>query len=52
MKFRSNLLVSLVSFLGGLEASDVNSLVVDRDFGDIAIESFVVRNALESCSVC
>lgn len=37
MKLRSNLLVSLMGFLGSLEASDVNVLVVDRDSSDVAI---------------
>lgn len=52
MKLRSNLLVGLMSFLCGLEAADVNVLVVDRDSGDIAIDCFVVRNAFEPCPVC
>lgn len=52
MKLRSNLLVSLVSFLGGLEAADVDVLVVDCDSGDIAIDLFVQIDAFESCFVC
>lgn len=51
MKLRSNLLVGLVSFLGGLEASDVNVLVVDCDPSVVILVEFVVVNALETCCV-
>lgn len=37
MKLRSNLFVGLVSFLCGLEAADVNVLVVDRDSGVVVL---------------